>query len=217
MKNLLIKDLRLAVSPLSWAFLAAALLTLVPGYPILLGAFFVSLGLFQTFQNAREMNDVLYTALLPVKKSDVVTARYVLVCFFQMLGFAIMAILTAVRMSAMADSEVYRQNALMNASPVFLAFALLIFAAFNVLFVGGYFKSAYKIGIPFLTFGIAAFVLIGVGEALHFFPGLAFLNTPGGERLGLQFALLAAAVVVYALATFASCRASMERFERIDL
>lgn len=217
MKNLLIKDLRLAVSPLSWAFLAASLLTLVPGYPILLGAFFVSLGLFQTFQNAREMNDVLYTALLPVKKADVVTARYVLVCFFQLLAFAIMAILTAVRMTAMAGSEVYRQNALMNASPVFLAFVLLVFAAFNVLFVGGFFKSAYKIGIPFLRFGIAAFVIVFVGEALHFLPGMAWLNTPAGERLGVQFAVFAAAAALYAFATLASRRASIRSFERIDL
>lgn len=217
MKSLLIKDLRLAVSPLSWMFLAAALLTLVPGYPILLGAFFVSLGLFQTFQNAREMNDVLYTALLPVKKSDVVSARYVLVCFFQLLAFAIMAILTVVRMTAMADSDVYRQNALMNASPVFLGFVLLIFTAFNLLFVGGYFRSAYKIGIPFLSFGIAAALLIFLGEALHFVPGMAYLNAPAGEKLGGQFVFLLASAAVYAGATLLSCRASKRRFEKIDL
>ena len=217
MKSLLIKDIRLAVSPLSWVMLAAALLTLVPGYPILLGAFFVSLGLFQTFLNAREMNDVLYTALLPVKKTDVVASRYVLVCFFQMIAFALMAVLTVVRMRVMAESEVYRQNALMNASPVFLAFALLIFAAFNLLFVGGYFRSAYKLGIPFLYFGVAAALLVFVGEALHFLPGMAWLNTPAGERLGIQFAVLIAAAAVYFIVTLASCRASKRNFERIDL
>ena len=40
---------------------------------------------------------------------------------------------------------------------------------------------------------------------------------PAGERLGLQFALLGIAAVVYALATVLSCRASMARFEKIDL
>lgn len=216
MKNLLIKDLRLAVSPLSWVFLAAGLLTLVPGYPILLGAFFVSLGLFQTFQNARETNDVLYTALLPVKKADVVTARYVLVCFFQLLAFALMAILTAVRMTALAGAAVYRQNALMNASPLFLGFALLIFAAFNALFVGGFFRSAYRLGIPFLRFGIAASVLVFLGELLHHLPGLAFLNDTAPSH-PVRLAALAAGVLVYAAATVLSCRASIRRFERIDL
>lgn len=217
MKNLLIKDLRLAVSPLSWVFLIASFMTLLPGYPILVGAFFVCLGVFQTFRNARESNDTLYTVLLPVKKSDAVASRYLLVCLFQLLGFAVMAILTAVRMTALSGAEVYRQNALMNASPLFLAFALLIFAAFNVLFAGGFYRTAYGLGVPFLSFGIAAFLLVAVAETLHYLPGLAFLNTPAGERLGLQYALLAAAAAVYALASFLSCRASERRFERIDL
>ncbi|MBQ9459850.1 MAG: ABC-2 transporter permease [Oscillospiraceae bacterium] len=217
MKNLLIKDLRLATLPLSWFFLAASLLTLVPGYPILLGAFFLSLGLFQTFLNAREVNDVLYTALLPVKKSDVVAARYVLVCFFQLLAFALSAALTVVRMTVLSGSQVYIDNKLMNASPVFLGFLLLIFTAFNVIFVGGFFRSAYKIGIPFLFFGIAATVLVFAGEALHFIPGMAYLNAPAGERLGGQLLFLLACVVVYAAATFFSCRASQKCFEKIDL
>ena len=217
MKNLLIKDLRLAVSPLSWCFLAAALLTLVPGYPILLGAFFVCLGLFQTFQNAREANDVLYTALLPVKKSDVVAARYVLVCFFELLALALMAALTAVRMTALAGGKAYAENALMNASPVFLGFALLIFAAFNALFVGGFFRSAYRLGIPFLTFGVAAALLVFAGEALHHLPGMAYLNAPAGEHLGGQFLFLLTSAAAYAGATALSCRASKRRFERIDL
>ena len=217
MKNLLIKDLRLFVSPLTWLFLAATLLALVPGYPILLSAFFFGLGMFQTFQNAREMNDVLYTALLPVKKGDVVVSRYVLVCFFQMLAFVLSAALTAVRMTALSDVEVYARNTLMNASPVFLGFVLLIFAAFNVLFVGGYFRSAYKLGIPFLTFCIAAFVLVAAGEALHFLPGMAYLNVPGGECLGGQFVFLLACAAAHALATLLSCRASKRRFARMDL
>ena len=216
MKNLLIKELRLAVSLLTWVFLAATALTLVPGYPILLGAFFVSLGLFQTFRDARETNDVLYTALLPVKKADVVAARYVLVCFFQLLAFALMAALTAVRMTALSGAAVYRQNPLMNASPLFLGFALLIFAAFNVLFVGGFFRTAYRIGIPFLSFGIAATALVFLGESLHHLPGLAYLNdTAAGHPVRL--AVLGISAVLYALATFLSCRASIRRFEQIDL
>lgn len=217
MKNLLIKDLRLAVSPLSWFFLAASLLTLVPGYPILLSAFFFSLGMFQTFQNAREMNDVLYTAMLPVKKADVVTARYVLVCFFQLLAFLLTAALTVVRMTALSGGQAYIDNKLMNASPLFLGFVLLIFTAFNVIFVGGFFRSAYKIGIPFLCFGIVAAVLIFVGEALHFMPGMGYLNTPSGERVGEQLVFLLLCATVYAAATLLSCRASQKRFEQIDL
>ena len=217
MTRLLNKEFRLCASPLSWIFLAAVLMTLLPGYPILMGAFFVCFGVFHSFQNAREANDVLYTVLLPVRKADFVRAKYCFSCFIQLLGFVGMAALTALRMTVLSGGKAYLTNALMNPSPLFLAFALLIFTAFNVFFLGGFFRTAYKFGLPFVAFGAATLVLIASGEALHFFPGLQFFNTPSGERLGLQFALLAAAAVVYALGTVLSCRVSMARFERIDL
>ena len=217
MKSLLNKEFKLAASPLAFIFLAFSLMTLLPGYPILCGAFFMGLGLFQSFQYSREANDTMYTVLLPVKKSDFVAAKYTFTCTIEMIGFALFAVLTAVRMTALSGAEPYLRNALMNASPLFLAFVLLVFTAFNVLFVGGFFKTGYKMGIPFLLYGIAAGVIIVAAETLHHLPGLAFLNTPSGERLGLQFACLAAAAVIYAAATALSCRTSKARFESIDL
>ena len=217
MKSLLIKEVRLAASPLSYIFLAATLLTLTPGYPILLGAFFICFGVFHSFQNAREANDVLYTALLPIKKSDFVKAKFAFTCCIQMAGFALCAALTAVRMTALSAAAPYINNAMMNATPLFLAFVLLIFAAFNWLFLGGFFKTTYKIGLPFLSFGIATLVLITVGEALHHIPGLAFFNATAGERLGLQFALLAIAAALYTAATGLSYAKSAKRFDEIDL
>ena len=65
--------------------------------------------------------------------------------FRQLAGFLLCAVLTAVRMSVLAQARPYVGNALMNATPLFLAFVLLIFAAFNVFFVGGFFRSGYRI------------------------------------------------------------------------
>ena len=93
MKNLLNKELRLATSPLAWLFLIFSVMTFIPGYPILMGCFFVCLGLFQSFQNARESNDILYTVLLPVRKADAVKAKYISVCFFEILALLLMAVL----------------------------------------------------------------------------------------------------------------------------
>lgn len=217
MKNLLKKELKLAASPLTWLFLVAAFMTMIPGYPILVGAFFVCFGIFQSFQNGRESNDTLYTVLLPVKKSDVVSAKYVFACFFQMIAFVVMAALTAVRMTVLSDSVVYKNNVLMSATPVFLAFVLLVFATFNLLFIGGFFKTAYAIGKPFVFFIIAAFLIVGVSETLHHIPGLEFLHTPCGERMKIQWFLFGAALVIYVTVTLVSCHHSKQKFERIDL
>ena len=60
MKNLLYKELKLASLGLTYLFILFGFMTLIPGYPILLGAFFVCLGIFQSFRTARENNDILY-------------------------------------------------------------------------------------------------------------------------------------------------------------
>ena len=217
MKNLLIKELTLAASPLSYIFLAAALMTLLPGYPILMGAFFVCFGVFHSFQNAREANDTLYTVMLPVKKTDFVRAKYAFTLLIQLAGFVLTAALTALRMTVLSGAAPYVTNALMNATPLFLGFVLLIYAAFNALFLGGFFKTGYKLGVPFLCFGIAVLLLVFAGEALHHLPGLAFLNAPAGERLGAQFLFLCCCALVFAVVTLLSCRLSERRFEKIDL
>ena len=182
-----------------------------------MGAFFVCFGIFHSFQNAREANDTLFTVLLPVKKSDFVRAKFAFSCLIQLAGFALCAALTALRMTALANAAPYATNALMNASPTSLAFTLLLFAAFNLLFIGGYFKTGYKFGMPFLWFGVAALALIGIAETLHHLPGFGFLNTPAGERLGLQFAALACAAFLYAAVTLLACKKAEARFIKIDL
>ena len=217
MRNLLIKECRLSAHILSYLFILFGLMALIPGYPITLGAFFVCLGLFQTFQAARENNDILFTALLPVAKTDVVRARYAFVVAIELVSFALMFALTIVRMTALADAPVYVDNAMMNANQVFLAWVLIIFALFNAIFVGGFFKTAYKFGRPFVAFIIVCFVLETLAEALHFFPGLAWLNATATMGNGPMWGFLAAAAVVFVLITWSSIRNACITFEKIDL
>ena len=217
MKNLMIKEFRLAANPLTFFFAAATVMTLLPGYPILLGAFFVTLGIFHSFQNARESNDVIYSVLLPVKKSDFVKSKYFFALTIQLISFIIACALTAVRMTVLADAVPYLTNALMNATPFFLAGVLIIFTAFNLIFLGGFFRTAWKIGVPFIVYIAISFILVVALEAVHFFPGMQFLNATGGERLPFQFALLGAAGVIYAASFVLSMKLSISRFRRIDL
>ena len=215
MKSLLFKELRLSAHILTYLFLAFSLMAFIPGYPILVSAFFICFGIFQTFQNGRETGDVLYTVLLPVEKRDAVRARYAFVCLIQLCAFLLLALFTAVRMALLGGAVPYVQNPMMNANPVFLGWVLIIFAQFNVLFVGQFYKTAYKFGRPFVTFIIVALVTVAAAEALHHIPGLEFLNT--SERLFVQLALMAAAGILYAALTVLSCKRAQRRFELLDL
>ena len=129
----------------------------------------------------------------------------------------LMAFATLIRMSALSEAAIYRQNALMNANLFALGAALVLFGLFNWIFVAGFFKTTYKFGRPFVTYIIIGFLIIGVFEALHHIPGLESLNAFGTEHLGLQAALLCAGLVLFALMTGIAYHKACERFERIDL
>ena len=217
MSVLLRKEMRLSASILSYLFIGFGVMALLPGYPILCGVFFITLGIFHSFQNAREANDIVYSALLPVAKHDVVKGKYQFSMFIELSGFLIMAVLTVIRMTVLSGSPVYRQNELMTANPFFLGMALLIFGMFNWIFIGGFFKTAYKFSKPFVTYIIAAFLVIFAAEALHHIPGLEALNAFGFDHAALQILLLLAGALLYIVLTWLSYKKACENFEKIDL
>ena len=217
MRDLLAKEFRLSAHVLTYVFIAFGAMTMIPGYPILVGAFFVCLGVFYSFQLGRENNDILFTVLLPIRKTDAVRAKYAFTVIIELAAFAVMAALTIIRMTLLADAPVYTANAMMNANQVFLAWALVVFALFNAIFLGGFFKTAYKYGKPFLLFSIVSMVVILLAEALHFFPGMGWLNATATRGNGLMWGILAVAAAVFAVVTWLSMRASCRRFQEIDL
>lgn len=210
------KEIRLSALPLTWFFLVFAAMTLLPGYPILCGVFFITLGIYQSFQHAREANDIVYSVLLPMAKRNVVKGKFLFVALIELCGFALMAILTFLRMTVWADALVYRQNMLMNANLFYLGAALLIFGLFNVIFVGGFFKTAYQIGKPFVYYICAAFPTVGAAEALHYLPGMAAVNAFGFDHFVLQLSFLFVGAMVYMVITYLSYRKACTDFEKID-
>lgn len=217
MRNIMRKEMHLSASVLSYLFIAFGGMFLLPGYPILCGVFFVTLGIFQSFQTARESNDILFSVLLPIAKRDVVKGKFSFVCLIEIYSFLLMVIVVVLRMTVMSEAEVYRHNALMNANPFALGMALLIFGSFNLIFVGGFFRTAHKFAKPFVSYIIAAFLMIGAGESVHHFPGLEPVNAFGFEHILLQLALFAGGAACYVILTLISFRISCNNFEKIDL
>lgn len=217
MRNLLRKEMKISSSVLSYLFITFGIMFFIPGYPILCGVFFVTLGLFQSYQYAREANDIVFSVLLPIAKKDVVKGKYLFACFIELCSFALMSAITIIRMTVLSESPVYRNNVMMNANPFALGMALVIFGLFNLIFIGGYFKTAYNFEKPFLTYIILAFLTLGIGEALHHFPGLGMLNAFGFEHILTQLGLFALGALCYVLITLLSYKNACKHFEKIDL
>lgn len=217
MSALLKKEMRLSALLLTYLFIGFAFMTLLPGYPILCGVFFITLGIFQSFQSAREANDIVFSTLLPVAKTDVVKGKYLFSLFIELCGFIIMMILTFIRMTALVDAKPYRQNALMNANLFFLGAALLIFGLFNMIFIGGFFKTAYKLGKNFVIYIVAGFVVISLAETVHHVPGFGAVNAFGFEHMLVQVTTLVIGAVCFIGLTYFSYKKACRDFDRIDL
>ena len=217
MCNLLLKEMRLSASILSYLFILFGLMFLLPGYPILCGAFFASLGLFYSFQTTRETNDIVFSALLPVAKRNVVKGKYLFVCMIESCTLVLMLLAVCLRMTIFLQTAVYRNNTLMNANFFALGAACVIFCLFNSIFVRGFFKTTYKLAKPLITFIIACFVTILAAETAHHIPGLEWVNAFGTEQITSQLIMLATGILIYLLLTVLSYRKACHSFERIDL
>ena len=217
MRNIMKKEMHLSALVIVYFFIIFGFMFLLPGYPVLCGAFFLTLGLYQNFRYARECNDIVFSALLPIAKQDVVKGKFAFSCLIELCCFVLMLVSAIVRMTALSSSPVYRSNALMNANFFALGMALVIFGIFNLVFIGSFFKTGYKTGTPFIVYMVISFAIIGIAEALHHIPGLEPLNAFGFEHFALQICALITGVLFYIGVTVFSYRNSCYNFERIDL
>lgn len=217
MRNIMLKEIKLSAAILAYLFILFGLMFFLPGYPVLCGAFFSTLGLYKSFEFAREQNDTIFSALLPIAKKDIVKGKYCFVCLIETCTLLLMTVSVIARMTVLKNAAVYRSNALMNANFFALGAAFFLFGLFNWIFVGGFFKTAYQLGRPFLVYMIVVFFSIGVFEALHHIPGLEVLNAFGTERITIQVLLLIAGIIAGLLMTALSYRRACTHFEKIDL
>ena len=216
MRKLLYKEMKLSANPLSYWFITFSAMTMIPRYPILVGSFFICLGIFYTYQQVRECDDITYTVMLPVRKQDVVTAKYLFVLFIECMAFILCLFLTIIRMRLLGDAAPYVTNQLMNANAAYLGYIMLVFATFNSVFLAGFFKTTYKIGKPFILFCAVATVIIFMGEILHHIPGLESLNDSSNLNVS-QIVIFLLGVAMFKLCTWFSYQKAIKDFERIDL
>ena len=137
--------------------------------------------------------------------------------FFAFLCALAAFILTIIRMTALSAAPVYTTNPMMNANPAYLGWMLIVFTLFNTVFLGGFFKTAFNFGKPFVLFCIISFIWIAIVETLHHIPELTWLNDTAALTNGRHWAILAVCLIIYVLVTWLSCKKSIKRFDEVDL
>lgn len=211
--NLLYKELRLAAHPNLYIFTALGLLVIVPAYPYGMVFLFGCLAPFITFMYGRETNDIYYTTLLPVKKSDTVKAKIMLVILVQMIQLVISLPFAFLRVHLLPEGN----PAGIEANVAYYGFGLMIYAIFNFIFLTYFFKSAYKVGNSFLFAITPAALCVLIMEVIVHFPQFKWLDSVEPEMLLRQLPILIVGILFYILVMLATYKISVKRFERVDL
>ncbi len=213
MSDLFVKELRLAVHPSMYIFVCLGALVLVPAYPYGVVFFFAMLGIFQSMMYARETRDIYFTALLPVRKQDVVKSKLLLAAFAEITQLLISLPFAFLRTLYLPDGNPVG----IEANVAYYGFGLMIFGVFNLVFFTQFFKTAYKAGTAFLLALIPVVPGILAMEAVVHFPGLVWLDGTSPELLVRQIPVLLAGVAVYVGTWLLTLSAAGKRFEKVDL
>lgn len=141
MKNLVYKEFRLAAHPTNCIFLSFAFMLLIPNYPYLVSFFYTTLGIFFMCLSSRENHDLEYSLNLPVRKRDLVGARILTVCIFELLTIVATIPFAVLRCTIL---NVSANQAGSMPSLAFYGIAFLYFGIFNLAFFTAYYKSPEK-------------------------------------------------------------------------
>ena len=214
MKNLLYKELRLALHPTAVLFIALSAMLLIPNYPYYIIFFYTSLGIFFICLTGRENHDIFYSMTLPVPRRQIVGARFLLAL-----------ILEGAQLAAAIPFALFRQSLPLppnlvgiDANLAFFGSSLILLGIFNYVFFVSYYRAPDKVGRSFIFSSAAMLVYILAAEtAVHALPAARELDTPDPTRLGAKLILLALGAVIFALLTGLAYRRSVRLFEKIDL
>lgn len=215
MKELMFKEIKLSMQPVAYILLSLSALVCIPNYPYYVTFFYTCLGIFFVFQLNRENRDIYYMMALPIRKRDIVRARFYLVVFIELLQ-----IITCIPFSIIRDKFIPLNNQVgIEANVAFFGLSLIMLGIFNLVFVAEYYKTGYKIGIPFIKASIIIFFYIAIAEILlRVIPYLSkYCDSISKEDLIMQIPVLILGIVFYSIITVISYKKAVKCFEKLDL
>lgn len=219
MKNFLYKEFKLCISPVNYIFLLFTAMILIPNYPCYVSFFYLCLSCFFIFNNAELNKDIPYSMILPIKKSDMVKSRCILICAYQIVGT-----LFTIPFALLIHKVLKMENAAgIECNIAFYGLVLVALAIFNFVFLTSFYKKATKPGFPFAIACIIYWVIYLILELpiwlKNIFPTdfFARLDSIQPRDLLFQLPILIAGIVIYFAGWILTFKVSSKRFEKVDL
>jgi hypothetical protein len=224
MKKLLRKELTLCTNPQVIIFCLLSVMVIIPNWPSIIAFVYAFSGITTIFPRALADQDLQYTAMLPIRKKDVVKGKTLLIVMLELASIlisipcAVAKILYIDPMMIGTDPSTANYTLAVQPTMGAYGFALLAFAVFNVVILPWYYKNPAKVNWPpFISMMIGLFVLgLGAGAeaivnlSLNFdHSTMVFKLTEGGILLG--------GILIYILLTALGEEKAEKNFDKVDL
>lgn len=216
MLKLFKKELRLNMPKPLYLFALLGAMVLIPNYPYIVGIGYSIMHIMLYFQFVNENRSQEFSAMLPIKRADIVSSTTLVMVMCQMLNLAVAAACAYPSMLINLNSGNYVG---LDCNLTFFGVALICLAMFNLVVIPRYFKTGYKYGLT-LVLGLITFVLTySVFEALvQAIPALTnSLDGYDGSYLWARLTVFAMGVIIYPLFTCIANKIATKKFEKVNL
>lgn len=217
MYNLVMKDLKLAISPffLILPVLLGALM-LIPGWIyFLVILYFCWITVPVMFGQFRAQNDLLFTSMMPITKKDIVKARVIVMVILELLHVGVAMIFGVINIYLYPDLTHFFFGPYMG----FWGLCFIMLAIFNVIFISMYYKTAYNFGGAALVSIPAAMLFAGVAQWIGIASPVVsdIFNGSGVHNTELQISILAAGIVIFVALNMITYRIAVKRFLKVEI
>lgn len=217
MYNLLMKELKLGVSPIFYIlpFLTGALM-LIPGWLYFIVLLYFC---FITVPNMlgvnKSQNDLILSMMLPVSKKEIVKAKVGVIVILELLHLIVAVIFGLFSTRLYPDLTYYFFGPTLG----FWGLCFIMFAIFNIFLISMYFKTAYKYGAATITATIAALLFAVGAEWLGIANSTVFdaFKGAGADNMSLQIIILMTGIAVFTIFTIIAYNIAIKRFEKVDI
>lgn len=210
------KELRLNMPKPLYLFALFGAMILIPNYPYIIGIGYSIMHIQLYFQFVNENRSQEFSAMLPIKRADIVSSTTSVIVLCQMLNVAVAAV--CAYPSVLINPKHFNFVGL-DCNLTFFGVALICLGVFNLIVIPRYFKTGYKYGLT-LVFGLIAFVLTyGVFEALtQAIPALTkSLDGYDNAYLWARLTVFAIGIIIYPLFTVIANAIAIKKFEKVNL
>ncbi|MDF2477753.1 MAG: hypothetical protein K0S24_3236 [Sphingobacterium sp.] len=217
MYNLLLKELKLGVSPFYFLlpFITGTLM-LVPAwlyFVVLL--YFCCITIPNLLAGYKSQNDLIFSIMIPVTKKDIIKARVAVIVILELLHIVAAVIYGMISISLYPNLNYFFYKPTIG----FWGLCFIMLAIFNIILISMYYKTAYKYGAATVTSIIGAVLFAGGAEWLGIKNSFVFdlFKGASADNMAIQISILIAGIAVFAIFTIIAYNIAIIQFEKVDI